>query len=126
MSRPRVLIVDDNPDNLEYAAQVLEDVYRVEVATSGTAGLAEAGKCPPELILLDISLPRRDGWAILRELRRDPVLRDVPVVACTANLLAAEAATERPSSRFDAYLFKPYRPRELRSLVAAFVGPGEP
>lgn len=118
---PTVLVVDDNPDNLDYAQRVLEGLYQVELASSGTEGLGGAARTPPALILLDIELPRRDGFQILREIRHDPSLRGIPVVACTADGLARQR--ERPSSRFDAFLFKPYKPRELTDLVASLLDP---
>lgn len=121
--RPKVLIVDDNPDNLDYAQRVLEGQYQVELASSGTEGLDGAARTPPALILLDIELPRRDGFQILREIRHDPSLRGIPVVACTANGLIRQRE-ERPSGRFDAFLFKPYRPSELTELVASLLDPG--
>lgn len=120
--RPLVLIVDDNPDNLEYAAQVLGDAYEVELAPSGTAAVM-VSKRAPDLVLLDISLPRRDGFEVLGDLRADPTTRDVPIVACTAHAICGDR--ERILGRgFDAYLSKPYRPRELLGVVDRFLGPG--
>lgn len=125
MSRPRVLVVDDNPDNLEYARAVLCEAYDLDLAVSGAAALALARSRPPALVVLDISLPDRDGWSILGELRRDPTTAHLPVVACTAHALGGERERTLQAG-FDAYLSKPYRARELLELVRSFVGEGQP
>lgn len=123
--RPRVLVVDDNPDNCDYARVVLEERYEVQVAGSGSGALARAASAVPDLMLLDLSLPHRDGFAILAELRGQPSMSRVIVVACTAHALSGDR-DRTVGAGFDAYLAKPYRPRELLDLVAAFIGPGVP
>lgn len=126
--RPRVLVVDDNADNREYAREVLAEGYEVALAGSGSAALglvsARSGGLP-QLVLLDVSLPRRDGWSILAELRRDPETAALPVVACTAHAMSGDRERALRAG-FDGYLSKPFRPAELLELVASFIGPGEP
>jgi signal transduction histidine kinase len=79
-----VLIVDDNPANLETLGDWLYNTYRVLAATSGEAGLSVAGRTTVDIVLLDIMMPGMDGYEILRRLRANPRTRDIPVLFVTA------------------------------------------
>jgi DNA-binding response OmpR family regulator len=114
----RVLVIDDEPDvlllcrvNLQYAGhEVLE-------ATDGEQGLDVATSARPDLILLDVMLPQRDGISILTELSRHPSTAGTPVV-----LLTAKAQTEDQLRGWragcTAYVTKPFSPTELNDLIA--------
>jgi CheY-like chemotaxis protein len=79
-----VLVIEDDPGAVRLLRTYLEaEGYEVEVAADGEAGLAAARACPPAAILLDVLLPGMDGWEVLRNLKADPGLRDVPVVVVT-------------------------------------------
>jgi signal transduction histidine kinase/CheY-like chemotaxis protein len=79
-----ILLIEDDPSAVRLIRTYLEgDGHRLRVASDGDRGLAEARRAPPAAILLDVLLPGRDGWEILRELKADPVLREVPVVVLT-------------------------------------------
>lgn len=116
-TRPKILVVDDSQENCDYAADVLGERYEVIQASSGTEALG-LSRTRPDLVLLDLDLPRRDGWAVLKEMRADPTLRGVPVLACTGHQGVSTVGL------FDDCLFKPYWPKELLETVARFVGPG--
>lgn len=80
-----LLIVDDQPENLAVLGDLLEPHYRVIAATSGQRALQLAASAsPPDLILLDVTMPEMDGYAVLTRLREDPTTRDIPVVFVTA------------------------------------------
>src|SRR6185503_15934422 len=82
---PRILAVDDTPENLEILRVRLEaNGYEVATAADGEEALAAARKLAPDLILLDVMMPKRDGISVVRELKADPVLRTIPVVLVTA------------------------------------------
>src|SRR5215216_4885240 len=82
---PLILAVDDTPENLEILSVRLEaNGYTVETAEDGEEGLRRARELQPDLILLDIMMPKLDGIAVVRELKRDPVLRTIPVILVTA------------------------------------------
>ncbi len=82
--RPEVLLVEDDPSAVRLLRTYLEaDGYDVHVATSGEAGLEEARQRPPAAILLDILLPGMDGWEVLRRLKADDRLRDIPAIILT-------------------------------------------
>jgi adenylate cyclase len=83
--KPRILVVDDTPDNLYLMSALLEDRYIVDTAESGPHALAAAHSAtPPELILLDIMMPDMDGYEVLRRLREDPTTASIPVIFLTA------------------------------------------
>lgn len=126
-TRPLVLVIDDNADNLQYTQQVLEGSYDVQVAGSGSSafGLVRGGGRHPDLVVLDIAMPRRDGFGVLTDLRGDPATARIPILACTAHSMRGDR--ERAlAAGFDGYLTKPFRSRDLLALVVSFVGPGEP
>ncbi|HSN17099.1 MAG TPA: ATP-binding protein [Gammaproteobacteria bacterium] len=114
--RGRVLLADDNPDMRRYIRELLEPHYRVEVVEDGQAALERALASPPDLVLSDVMMPRRDGFGLLRALREAPSTRDLPVI-----LLSARAGEEDSVQGLDAgaddYLIKPFSGRELLARV---------
>ena len=105
-SRPRIAIIEDNDDNLLLFEVILEERYELDQYLDGPKGLAGLCRCPPELLLLDISLPGMDGLEVLRQIRRDPKLQDMKVVALTAHAMAGDRERLLQAG-FDAYLAKP-------------------
>src|SRR5258708_17234468 len=85
MSR-RILVVEDNPDNRILITDVLTSLdYEVIVAVDGEEGVAKASAEKPDLILMDLSLPQKDGWTATREIKAQPELKDIKVIALTAH-----------------------------------------
>ncbi len=124
MSRARVLVVDDNEHNREYARQVLAGFWSVEVAEDGVDALERVQATAPDLVVLDLSMPRLDGWGVIRALREDPKTKSIPVLACSAHAMRGDQ--ERAlAAGFNGYVTKPYRSEELVSSVEVFLGPGE-
>lgn len=82
--RARILAIDDTPANLLTLGAALESEYELQIATSGTAGIALARNSPPDLILLDVMMPDVDGFETFRRLASTPVLKDIPVIFVTA------------------------------------------
>ncbi|MGI9213990.1 MAG: response regulator [Methylococcaceae bacterium] len=80
-----ILVVDDTPENLALMGQILDSHYTVKVANRGEKALKiiETG-IPPDLILLDVMMPGMDGYAVCRQLKNKPELRDIPVIFLTA------------------------------------------
>jgi CheY-like chemotaxis protein len=117
----KVLVVDDNGSNREYARQVLTSHWEVEQAEGGPEALDALAKSIPDLLLLDLSMPVVDGWEVLRSIRAKPQTRELPVIACSAHAMRGDR--ERAlAAGFDAYLTKPYRPTELVTMVEEFLG----
>jgi CheY-like chemotaxis protein len=91
--RPTVLVVDDNPDILEYLSKLLEKQFLVSTAADGRACLDKASAEPPSCIVTDINMPHLSGIDTIKVLRRDPRLGHIPIIAMSAygNWAAAKA-----------------------------------
>jgi CheY-like chemotaxis protein len=119
---PTVLLVEDNDDNLRIYSTILTFAgYHVLEATDGEAGLATARSGQPDLILMDVSIPKIDGWEVTRLLKADPATSTIPVVALTAHALASDR--ERADAiGFDGYISKPAEPRLVLAEVERRLG----
>lgn len=84
LNRPRVLAIDDNPENLVVLATALQEDFDFQLAACGLDGLALAAATPPDLILLDVMMPDIDGFEICRRFKTLPALRDIPIIFLTA------------------------------------------
>ncbi len=101
----KIAIVEDNPDNLLLFQAILEGVYAVTAYETGPEALQGLQQQPPDLVLLDISLPEMDGTEVLRRLRQDPTLRHLPVIALTAHAMAGDREAFLAAG-FDEYITK--------------------
>jgi signal transduction histidine kinase/CheY-like chemotaxis protein len=82
--RSRILVIEDEPSSSRLLQTYLEDAgYQVEIAPDGESGLAAAAASPPAAVVLDVLLPGVDGWEVLRRLKSNPELADVPVIIVT-------------------------------------------
>ncbi len=117
----RVLVVDDEPDNLKLVADLLEFIgATVAQASSSQQTLDLAASFKPNLILLDLAMPGVDGWETHRRLRARPELDSVPIIALTALAMQADADRVRAEG-FDAYITKPFRVKSLIDQLLACV-----
>jgi putative two-component system response regulator len=82
--KKRILVVDDEPQNIRILREILKASYLVLAATDGTQALALAKTAPPDLILLDIMMPGIDGYEVVRRLKSEPRTAAIPVVFVTA------------------------------------------
>jgi len=106
VSLRRVALVEDNPDNRLLVQAILEELYAIDEYETGVEALVGMKASPPDLVLLDISLPEMDGTEVLRRMREDASLAGVPVIALTAHAMAGDR--ERfLALGFDRYLTKP-------------------
>ena len=117
-SAGRILVADDNEDMREYIRRLLCSEYSVETAADGQSALTAARERPPDLVLTDVMMPGLDGFELLREMRTDSRLRDIPVVMLSARA-GEEARVEGIQSGADDYLVKPFAARELIARVRA-------
>jgi twitching motility two-component system response regulator PilH len=131
LSGKRILIIDDEPDVVTYLTTVLEDHgYRALQASSAAAGAAIAREEAPDLICLDIMMPKRSGIALYEELKRDETTRSIPVLFVSAfnrahafgqaefRQLAADGHVPEPQG----YLEKPIDVPVFLEVVASLVG----
>lgn len=116
----RVLYIEDVPDNRDLVAQILDGLYEVETASNGAEGLRRARDSPPDLILVDLSLPVMDGLACTRQIRSDARLQRIPVVAVTAHCMVGDRE-KALAAGCDGFLSKPFRVSQLRRMVADFI-----
>ena len=118
---PRILAVDDMPENLEILRVRLEaNGYEVVTASDGEEGLAAARRLTPDLILLDVMMPKRDGISVVRELKADPALRTIPVVLVTAKSDTRDVV-EGLDAGGDDYLSKPFEHSALLARVRSML-----
>src|SRR5688500_18431551 len=118
--QPRILIVEDNPDNRTLIKDVLELKYEVIEAVDGVDGVEMALSQLPVLILMDLSLPRKDGREATRELMTHASMRDVPIIALTAHAMVGDRERAiQPGC--DDYISKPINIAELVEKVKLYV-----
>ena len=116
-----ILIVEDVELNRDLLIQLLEDRYRVIVAEDGESALECASEEAPDLILMDLSLPRMDGWTATRKLKADSTLRRIPVIALSAHAMQAHEESARASG-CDGFLTKPIDETLLYRTLARHLG----
>jgi DNA-binding response OmpR family regulator len=119
-ARPCALVVDDEQPLRELIAVTLGDAFACEEAADGDEALEKKRASPPDLVLLDMMMPGRSGIDVLREMRREPALRRVPVVVVSAWQAPGDVAAALAAGA-DRFLAKPFRVDELASVARALV-----
>ena len=114
--RPRLLLVDDEPTNLQVLRQVLQQEYRLQFATDGQRALELAREHTPDLILLDVMMPGMDGYAVCRALKAEAQTAAVPVIFVTALNDVADEVEGFAAGCVD-YLTKPISAPVVRARV---------
>ena len=112
-TQPLVLVVEDYQDAREmYAAYLSFSGYRVAEATNGLEAIEKTIELMPDIILMDLALPRMDGWEATRRLKDDERTKHIPIVALTGHALAGHAEGARQAG-CDAFVTKPCLPDAL-------------
>lgn len=114
--RPVVLIADDNRDMLAYLASILAREYEIIAAGDGEAAYELAVERQPQLVISDVMMPRKNGHALVRDLRRNPVTRSIPVILVTAKADVYQRV-QGIEEGADDYLTKPFNFLELRARI---------
>lgn len=111
-----ILMIDDVATNLICAEEVLKDHYRVSVAKSGKKALNMIRELCPDLILLDIIMPEMNGYEVMKCLKEEPELANIPVILVTAD---ADRETETKGFEMGAtdYIRKPFEPEVMCSKI---------
>jgi len=118
-----VLVIDDDPEARDIVERFLrKDGFEVATAASGEEGLRLAHKLKPAAITLDVMMPDMDGWSVLRALKADPALQDVPVLMLT---MVDDKSKGYALGATD-YLTKPVDREQLHNALARYYTPGEP
>lgn len=119
----KILAVDDDPVILRLLEVNLGmEGHDVDTAGDGEEALERLAAFKPDLVLLDIMMPKKDGWEVCQEIKADPVFSDVPVVFLSARARGADIdrGTELGAA---AYVTKPFDPVDLVDLVNELVAP---
>jgi two-component system, cell cycle response regulator DivK len=122
----RVLLVEDNYDNFEMVRFLLERAgYTVVGARNGREAVTAAREHKPDVILMDLSLPEMDGWEAAREIKNDPTIAGIPLIALTAHTLPGDRQKAMEAG-FDNYISKPINVPAFYDIVnAVFTGKSE-
>jgi len=116
-STPQILLIEDNPDVVEYLAACLKENYQLDFAYNGKAGIEKALENVPDLIISDVMMPEKDGFEVCETLKNDERTSHIPIV-----LLTAKAGVENRIAGLrrgaDAYLSKPFHQEELLVTLA--------
>lgn len=123
----KILIVDDDPDLVEAVTMILESKdYDVIPAYGGIEGLEKAKAEEPDLIVLDVMMPDKDGYAVCKELKADPKCGNIPILLLTA--VVSKIPTTRYTQQMgleteaDDYIDKPVEPAELVRRIEVLLG----
>ena len=116
-NRRDIMVVDDQPVNLRLTGRRLsQQGYSVRSFPRGQLALAAASEAPPDLILLDVSMPEMDGFELCRRLRADPALASIPVIFLSALNEMGDKLAAFESGGFD-YVTKPFEAEEVRARI---------
>jgi len=119
-----ILIVEDNEKNMKLVRDILQHQGHTTLeAVTGIDGVRIAREAKPDLVLMDIQLPDIDGIAALRQIRADPLLDAVPVLAVSASVMPDEQQ-KIVTSGFDAFVTKPINLKQFRDTVKRFLTHG--
>ena len=122
-SMKKVLVVEDNQDNREMVVKVLKhNGYRVIEAVDGEEAVKRAKAENPDLILLDLYIPKMDGYEVTRRLKGDQDLQYIPIIALTAHAMKGDRE-KALAAGCDGYIAKPINVRELPTQIQHFLNP---
>ena len=110
--KKHILVIEDNPDNMDLIEAFLEDDYRLSFAADGQEGLNKTIEEKPDLVLLDISLPKMDGTQVIQEIRKLSDISSTPVIALTAHAMLGDREIFLKQG-FDEYLSKPIEDEDI-------------
>jgi two-component system cell cycle response regulator DivK len=116
-----ILLVEDNPHNRKiFSGMLTHHGFRVREAETGDAALASVADEPPDLILMDLSIPGVDGWECTKRLKADPKTEHIPIIALTAHAMRGDEERARAAG-CDGYLSKPISPKKVVEEVRAYL-----
>lgn len=116
----KVLIVDDDLENLQVVADMLRSEFQPFTASNGREGILAAVREQPDLILLDVNMPEMDGFDVCRRLREQPATRQIPIIMLTT-ASSLDSRVKGLDLGADDYITKPFQIRELRARIHARV-----
>src|SRR6185295_6863165 len=121
MATERILVVDDEPANRRLLREILDPMgYQVEEAADGEEALASVAKNVPDMVLLDLVMPKRDGYEVCREMKNDPLTRLVPIIVLTTLDLMTDKLKAIDIGADD-FLNKPFNTIELTTRIRSLL-----
>ncbi len=118
----RVAVVDDDEDMRHMMAHVLREHFEVETAEDGEAGLALARRWKPDLVVLDLLMPKMHGFEVCRSIRGDDALKATKVLISSSKSYTHDVKTAVEESGADGYIIKPFRIADFQKRVAELIG----
>ena len=123
MSGKLILHVEDNEYNRKIIRHLLsKNSYEIVEAHTGEAALDALARQHPDLSLMDVQLPKLSGLEVTRTIRADPILAQIPIIAITSFALSGDEQLALEAG-CNAYIAKPFRPRDLLEIIRRFMGP---
>ena len=114
----KILVADDEPQILDIVARILDGAgHHVLTAIDGNEALRRVYETHPDLVLLDIRMPHKDGTTVAQQMRDDPRTRGIPVVFLTGLIRTSETSQRRGRTGRNLFLAKPFVARELLEIV---------
>ena len=128
MAQGKVFIIDDEDDNLAYLTEIITAAgYQVEAFSNGSEAVTKMQAATPEMVFLDVQMPRMNGFQVLKAIREIDNLAQVPVIllsaisSVTGNDYDPETIHERYGVLPDAFVSKPIKPETVREQLAKFI-----
>ncbi|MHB8780809.1 MAG: response regulator transcription factor [Candidatus Geothermincolia bacterium] len=122
----RILVVDDDKEMVELIELFLNNAgYETLSAFSGEGALEQAFQQRPDLILLDIMMPKIDGWEVFRRIKNDPAASEIPIIFLTARTQNIDRMIGLSVMKASGYLTKPFSKKELLEEVERVLAGGE-
>jgi two-component system cell cycle response regulator DivK len=117
----RILVVEDQPDNRQIIRDTLGGSdYQIIEVEDGEQALAAVARQRPDLILMGVQLPIMDGYEVTRQIKADPELKSIPVIAVTSYALSGDD-DKAHAAGCDGYVTKPYSPRQLLEKIRHYL-----
>lgn len=117
-----VLVVEDNIDNLTLMCDILDSLgYTSIVARNGAEGISTAKESKPDLILMDLSMPQMDGWTATKQIKSDPEMVNIPIIALTAHAMLGDRDRALEAGAND-YITKPISLKEFSETLRKYLG----
>lgn len=120
----KVVVVDDDDDMRELMAMLLRDRYDVTMASDGADGLDEIRKRVPDLVVLDLLMPRMHGFEVCQRVRADPDLKGVKILISSSKSYQHDVRTATEETGADGYIVKPFEVAEFNRRVDAMLAGG--
>ena len=111
-----VLVVDDATENIDVIVGLLKEHYKVKAATNGLKALKIITSKPPDLVLLDIMMPEMDGYEVIKNIKKNPMTADIPVIFLTGKTDVSDETTGFELGAVD-YISKPFNPLVVKARV---------